>query len=95
MGKVQEQPQVWSKEELLSMGTSKSELIAKLGLVGPFDYSLPQEWLNWFCRESGLEYHTVLFTTVWSYAGGSWGTPVSCWDEVVEWIERLGKGGTA
>lgn len=85
-----EHPRTWTKEELLQMGTSKSDLVDKLGLVGPFDYSLPQEWLNWFCRESELEYHMVLFTTVWPYCGGGCGRPVSCWDEVATWIEKLG-----
>jgi hypothetical protein len=52
-----------------------------------YDYALPQEWLDAFVKECGLEYHLVMMSTVFVYRGQACG-PVSCVKEVQEALER-------
>lgn len=54
------------------------------------DYALPQQWLDWFVKETGLEYEKVRSSTVWVYTVGFvFGIPFSSDDEVQETIWEL------
>lgn len=51
---------------------SKGEAFSKLSKEKyEYDFALPQFWLDEFVKESGLEYHLILSTTVWVYERGS------------------------
>jgi hypothetical protein len=70
--------------EHLPSGT-KQEIFSHLGCV--FDFAVPQEWLNDFCkRHPDFSYGLVLGTTVWAYPERGtfslFGVPVSCCTEV-------------
>lgn len=54
-----------------------------------FDYTLPQEWLNSFSSDFGLDYFKISGTTVWAYEkGDNFGFPISCCVEVQRWLEK-------
>lgn len=65
----------------LPPGTTKGTLAKLMGLQEPFDYALPQTWLDNFVEKTGLDYHLVLGTTFWSYDKATNG-PISGVEEV-------------
>lgn len=79
----------WSADHFENFPTTKEQAFNPLKRQSiTFDYALPQDWLNWFVKESGLDYHLVLGTTVWSYRERMQG-PVSCCEEVQVKLEEL------
>lgn len=80
----------WDEKNLpgKSKGDMFEHLSDKQNFPGlSFDYALPQNWLDQFCKKFNLEYYLVLGTTVWVYYKGQEG-PVSCCREVQEAIEK-------
>lgn len=71
------------------MNCTKADLIKLCGISDKvYDTALPQQWLNNFVKETGLDYHHVLCTTVWMYEDSS-SYPVSCCTEIQEKINRI------
>ena len=62
-------------------------------VVGSFDYSLPQYWLDGITKFAigtgrlDVNYDLILSTTVWHYENGH-GRPLTCCKEVAELIEQ-------
>lgn len=78
---------------LAEMRVTKAELFEQH--VRPFDFALPQEWLNAFanwCKTQApnLTYRLITSTTVWSYAVSSTGIPLSACREVAEALRDYG-----
>jgi hypothetical protein len=62
----------------------------------PFDFALPQGWLNEFsdwCKifRKDVTYDMIRTTVIWSYVDGVIGTPVTCCTEVLEAHKRYRK----
>ena len=66
---------------------SKKDLIDGLNLK-VFDYALPQMWLDYFVKNTGLDYNLVLSNTVWCYDNSLFGYPVSACIEVQDEIDK-------
>lgn len=79
--------QRFSQKDLEMMQITKGGLVKIMGLEN-YDTALPQNWLDWFVKESGLDYYLVLGTTVWSYDDCN-GKPVSGCVEVQAKIDAL------
>ena len=68
---------------------SKQDLATALVDI-PFDFALPQDWLNDISDKSKLCYHDILATTVWGYPEGScFGMPVPLCDDTRREFDRL------
>lgn len=78
-------------EQIEEMHVSKGELIKLADIPEPFDYALPQEWLNTFVEATGLDYHLVRSTTVCCYGEGVVGHIVSACKEVQDALDNLDK----
>lgn len=89
----------YTQEQLIKAGMTKRELIKRMqealvwATTEAYDPALPQGWLDEFVRETGLDYHLVLSTTVWVYGQGDhFGKPISGCVEVQREIENWKPG---
>lgn len=80
---------MYTIKQLEKMNICKGDLIKKMNWK-VYDTALPQNWLNWFTDESGLDYWLILSTTVWSYDSNTgFGQPISACIEVQKKIDEL------
>jgi hypothetical protein len=70
---------VFKKDELERTGWTKGELLKHMELDVTVDTALPQQWLDQFVKQTGLDYHLVLGTTFFAYSDelNLFGVPVS------------------
>ena len=75
-------------EQLNKAHMTKGELIKRMNIKN-YDTALPQKWLDNFVKFSGLDYHLVLSTTIWSYDNdNTFGKPISGCIEVQDKIDK-------
>ena len=77
-------------ETLTNMDVTTKECMFK-DMKIPFDYALPQDWLNRIARLPGApSYNAILSTTVWAYPPGNiMGIPITACVEVQAAIDKL------
>jgi len=80
----------FTRYQLEKMRLTKNELWRRMGLPETgVDVALPQDWLNWFVKETRLDYNLVIATTFYVYEKGhAFGHPVSGCIEVQKKLDE-------
>lgn len=75
--------------QILKLNVTKREFAHIIGIDCPFDAALPQGWLDNFVKETGLEYHKVVWSCFSTYPKNGNGMEiVSGWDTVANILEK-------
>ena len=76
-------------DEILKLNVNKGEFAQIIGIDCAFDTALPQGWLDSLVKETGLEYHKVLWSCFSTYPKNGMGMViVSGWSEVANILEK-------
>ena len=78
-------------KEIIFKNSSKGDFVkdyTSFYKYDSFDFALPQDWINWFCKHTGLKYEIVRFSTIWVYDRGR-SFPESFCKEVQRAIDNL------
>lgn len=87
----QKKMKTFTLKEIQENEWSKRDLAENMGLKesNSFDYALPQNWLDSFVGETGLDYNLVRSTTFMVYSKNLFGEIVSGCFEVQEQINKI------
>jgi hypothetical protein len=86
------------KEDLKNSSRTKEGLLKSTNLEKePFDYAMPQEWLDKFVAEYGpkfdFNYQDVIYSTFYQYSTSVFGLPISFMTEVDNALRQAGFPG--
>lgn len=80
---------IYTWNEILKLNVNKGEFAEKIGITCAYDTAIPQGWLDSFVKESGLEYHKVLWSCFSTYPKNGMGMEiVSGWDKVADILNK-------